>query len=124
MDDAIPSHDDINYLKALLAQRDLVIATHARQLIQRDKLLTERDQLLATREQRIAEYQATVTQREQIIVEQRSTVATLTQQRDEYQLEKLRLEMRLAKLLKQVYGPRADRLSDPAQLLLDFARRL
>src|SRR3989442_9341691 len=67
---------------------------------------------------------ALLAQREQIIVRQQSTIATLTQQRDEYQLDKLRLEMRLAKLLKQVYGPRADRLSDPAQLLLDFARRL
>ena len=77
-----PPHDEVNRLKALLAQR------------------------------------------EQTIVQQQSAIATLTQQRDEYQLEKLRLEMRLARLLKQVYGPRADRISDPAQLLLDFARRL
>lgn len=58
--------------------------------------------------------------REQIIVEHQNTIATLTQQRDAYYLEKLRLEVRLAKALKQAYGPRADRLRDPGQLLLDF----
>jgi transposase len=118
MDDAGRSpHNEINHLKALLAQRDQIIATHRQQLI-------DRDQLLALRDQRIAEFHAALAQRDQVIAEQRSTVASLTQQRDDYQLEKLRLEMRLAKLLKQVYGPRADRLTDPAQLLLDFARQL
>lgn len=72
----------------------------------------------------IHDLKALLAQRDQIIAQQQSTISTLTQQRDEYQLEKLRMEMRLAKLLKQVYGPRADRISDPAQLLLDFARQL
>jgi transposase len=58
--------------------------------------------------------------RDQIIAEHQHTIATLTQQRDTFYLEKLRLEVRLAKALKQAYGPRADRLSDPGQLLLDF----
>jgi len=90
MDEApTPPHDDINHLKAMLAQRDQIIAAHQQQLSERDQI-----------------------------------IAMLTQQRDEYQLEKLRLEMRLAQLLKQAYGPRADRIGDPAQLLLDFARRL
>ena len=30
----------------------------------------------------------------------------------------------MAKALKQAYGPRADRLSDPGQLLLDFGDKL
>jgi len=62
--------------------------------------------------------------REQLIAQQQATITTLTQQRDEFYLEKLRLEVRLAKALKQAYGPRADRLTDPGQLLLDFAQRL
>jgi transposase len=62
--------------------------------------------------------------RDQVIDEHRKTIATLTQQRDEFYLEKLRLEVRLAKALKQAYGPRADRLSDPGQLLLDFGGQL
>ena len=53
-----------------------------------------------------------------------NTIATLTQQRDEYYLEKLRLEVRLAKALKQAYGPRADRVRDPSQLLLGFAAQV
>jgi hypothetical protein len=99
----------------------------------------------------IAAQQATITQQGQAIAE-------ITQQRDAFYLEKLRLEVRLAKALKQAYqpvekphlavwhrqscrcfsradspchtsstgcyGPRADRLGDPGQLLLEFAQRL
>ena len=63
-------------------------------------------------------------QRDQLLARHESTIATLTRQRDEFHLEKLRLELRVAQLLKQAYGPRADRIADPAQLLLDFARHL
>jgi transposase len=69
--------------------------------------------LLSAREQQLA-------QRDQVIAEHQKAIVTLTQQRDAYYLEKLRLEVRLAKALKQAYGPRADRLRDPGQLLLDF----
>ncbi len=71
-----------------------------------------------------AQLQALLAAREQVIAQQQATIATLTTQRDEYYLEKLRLEVRLAKALKQAYGPRADRLTDPGQLLLEFAQRL
>lgn len=73
--------------------------------------------LLVARERVIAEHQNTITA-------QQATIATLTTQRDEFYLEKLRLEVRLAQALKQAYGPRADRVSDPGQLLLEFAGRL
>ncbi len=62
--------------------------------------------------------------RDRIITQHEATITTLTRQRDEYYLEKLRLEIQLAKALKQAYGPRADRLSDPGQLLLDFGEQL
>jgi transposase len=52
------------------------------------------------------------------------TITALTQERDEFYLEKLRLEVRLAKALKQAYGPRADRIQDAAQMLLDFGHKL
>ena len=71
-----------------------------------------------------ARLKALLVAREQLIAQQQATIATLTTQRDEFYLEKLRLEVRLAKALKQAYGPRADRVSDPGQLLLDFAGRL
>jgi len=73
--------------------------------------------LLRQREQSIASHQQQLVQRDQVI-------AALTRERDEYQLEKLRLQLRLAQLLKQAYGPRADRLRDPGQLLLEFAQQL
>jgi transposase len=75
--------------------------------------IDELKRLLLARDQVIAEHQRTITRQE-------TTISTLTRQRDEFYLEKLRLEVRLAKALKQAYGPRADRLSDPGQLLLDF----
>ena len=75
--------------------------------------INELKRLLVARNHVIAEHQKTIT-------EHQKTIATLTQQRDAFHLEKLRLEVRLAKALKQAYGPRADRLRDPGQLLLDF----
>jgi transposase len=59
-----------------------------------------------------------------IIARQQATIATLTTQRDEFYLKNLQLEVRLAKALKQAYGPRADRVGDQAQLVLDFAAHL
>ena len=73
--------------------------------------------LLAARHHQLIEYQEQLAQ-------QQSTIATLTQQRDAFYLEKLRLEVRLAKALKQAYGPRADRVSNTAQMLLDFGEKL
>jgi transposase len=98
-----PSHEEVNRLRALLAQRDALIGTYTRQLAQRD--------------QAIVGHRNTITQHE-------AAITTLTQQRDEYYLEKLRLEVRLAQALKQAYGPRADRIGDPGQLLLGFGDRL
>ena len=77
----------------------------------------ELKRLLVAREDQLA-------QRDHVIAEHQQTIATLTQERDAFHLEKLRLEVRLAKALKQAYGPRADRLSDPGQLLLDFGGQL
>jgi transposase len=102
MDDASPLTtlpDDVNELKRLLVARDHVIAEH---------------------QSTITQHEATITQRENTIAQHQQTIVTLTQERDAFHLEKLRLEVRLAKALKQAYGPRADRLSEPGQLLLDF----
>ena len=99
MDDASPLTalpDDVNELKRLLIARDQVVAEH----------------------------QNTITQHQSTIAKHEATISTLTQQRDAFHMEKLRLEVRLAKALKQAYGPRADRLSDPGQLLLDFGDKL
>jgi transposase len=85
------------------------------------RLLVAREDQLAQRDRVIAEHQNTITQHQNTITKHEATIVTLTQQRDAYHLEKLRLEVRLAKALKQAYGPRADRLRDPGQLLLDFA---
>ena len=102
--------DDVNELKRLLRARDRIIAEHRRIITQHQSAITQ--------------HESTITQRESTITQHESTIGTLTRQRDEYYLEKLRLEIRLAKALKQAYGPRADRLADPGQLLLDFAGHL
>jgi hypothetical protein len=84
----------------------------------------ELKRLLVARDQAIAEHQKTITQHEATITQHTAKIAALTQQRDAYYLEKLRLEVRLAKALKQAYGPRADRVGDLGQLLLDFGGQL
>jgi transposase len=73
-------------------------------------LLAAREQALALREQELTLHQA--------------TIATLTKQRDEFYLKSLQLEVRLAQALKQAYGPRADRVGDAAQMLIDFGQTL
>lgn len=101
MDDAILTRlpDDPVELKAII----LSFAN------ERDAATRERDErndLLSQREQRIAELQ---------------------QKQQELELEKLRLEHKLLAALKRIYGPRADRVmneADVAQLLLDFAKDL
>ena len=106
MDDASPLTslpDDVDELKRLLVAREQVIAEH---------------------QNIITQHQQTITQRDSTIAQHQQTIATLTQQRDAFHMEKLRLQVRLAKALKQAYGPRADRLSDPGQLLLDFGDQL
>jgi transposase len=65
-----------------------------------------------------------IASRDQVIAQREAAIATLTAQRDEFYLKNLQLEVRLAKALRQVYGPRADRIPDQAQLMLDFARYL
>ncbi|MCC6248668.1 MAG: IS66 family transposase [Rubrivivax sp.] len=72
----------------------------------------------------LAQRDRVIAERDHVIAQHQSTITALTKQRDEFHLEKLRLEVRLARLLKQVYGPRADRVGDAAQMLLDFARQL
>ena len=88
--------EDIRQLKAMLIAR-------GEELARRDEQLSQRDRQL---------------------VECHATIATLTQVRDEFYLKSLKLEVRLARALKQAYGPRADRISDAAQMFLDFGERL
>jgi len=72
----------------------------------------------------VAQLKALLVERDEQLTQLHATVASLTEQRDEFYLKSLRLEVRLAKALKQAYGPRADRVNDAAQMLLDFGERL
>lgn len=73
--------------------------------------------LVAARDQQLVQHRVTIDQ-------QITTIATLTKQRDEFYLKNLQLEVRLAKALKQAFGPRADRVGDLAQMLLEFGQNL
>lgn len=94
------------------------------ELAQLRALRTAHEQQLAQRDEQLARREAALAKHQSTIVEHQATIARLTKQRDEYYLEKLQLEVRLAKALKQAYGPRADRVGDMAQLLLDFGLKL
>jgi transposase len=72
----------------------------------------------------IHQLKALLAARDQQLVQHQATIATLTQQRDEFYLKGLQLEVRLAKALRQAYGPRADRVGDAAQMLLEFGQKL
>jgi len=63
---------------------------------------------------KLAEFESLLTERERQFAQERETA----------QLKILRLELRIAQLLKRAYGPRADRLQCLGQLLLDFAGQL
>lgn len=86
--------------------------------------VNELKRLLIAREERLAQRNEVVALQTATISDHQHTIKELTQQRDEYYLEKLRLEVRLAKALKQAYGPRADRVADLGQLLLNFGDQL
>jgi transposase len=88
--------DDVQELKRLLAQQQVTIATLTQQ---RDALHQQTQQLESQKQE-------------------------LESAKQQLELEKLQLELRLAKALKQAYGPRADRLRAPGQLLLDFGQLL
>ena len=72
----------------------------------------------------IGQLKALLVQRDQLLAQHAATIAALTKQRDEFYLKSLQLEVRLAKALKQAYGPRADRVGDAAQMLLEFGQNL
>jgi len=80
----------------------------------------ERDTAIQQRDQRITtisrERDATGRKRDDLL-----------NQKQQWALEKIRLEHKLLAALKRLYGPRADRVmqeADVAQLLLDFAKEL
>ena len=95
--------DDVNELKRLVIAREGQLTAREEQLTQRERIITNHRNTIAA---------------------QRHTITKLTRQRDDYYVEKLRLEVRLAKALKQAYGPRADHVRDLGQLLLGFGERL
>jgi transposase len=83
------------------------------------QLQTQRDTLC---QQRDALQQKTDVLQQQTDTLRQQTDA-LAKQRDQLELDKMLLQHRLDMLLKQAYGPRADRI-DPAQIMLEFADRL
>jgi transposase len=65
-----------------------------------------------------------INQLKALLAQKELTIATLTKERDEFYIENLKLQVRLDKALKQAFGPRADRLPETGQMLLDFGIKL
>lgn len=59
-----------------------------------------------------------------LLARQEATIATLTKERDDFYIENLKLQVRLEKVLKQAFGPRADRIGDAGQMYLEFGQKL
>lgn len=70
---------------------------------------------------KLAEYESQLAQRDEQLAQ---VTQQFAQERETAQLKILRLELRIAQLLKRAYGPRADRLQCIGQLLLEFAGQL
>ncbi len=84
-------------------------------------------QIIARQQEMLIEQQDTFRRQTDILRQQTDTLRqqtdALAKQRDQLELDKLLLQHRLDVLLKQAYGPRADRI-DPAQIMLELADRL
>src|ERR1700761_4002034 len=94
--------NDIELLKALIAQRDVTLA--------------QREQIIAHRDTVIAQHESLIAQREAVISSQHDMI--------EKQIKKLAsLEQQLARLLRRQYGPQKERI-DPDQLTLFTAEEL
>jgi transposase len=116
--------------QALQQQRDALQQQTQTLQQQRDSFQQE-SQVLRQQTQTVQQQNDALQQQNDALQQQNDTLQQQTQtlqqqtdalkkQRDELELDKMLLEHRLAVLLKQVYGPRADRV-DPAQLMLEFA---
>jgi len=75
---------------------------------------------------RAEEQEAFAQEKSALAAQQSRRIAELAQRADELYIEKLRLQMELARYRKWTYGPRADRLSEGEllQALLDFGEEL
>ncbi len=92
-------------------------------------VIAERDRAIAEqeREKRRAEKQEALAQEKSALAAQQSRrIAELAKRADELYIEKLRLQMELARYRKWTYGPRADRLREGEllQALLKFGEEL
>ncbi len=107
--------EDSASLKALLCA---VIA-------ERDRAIAEQDRERRRAEEaarRAEEQEAFAQEKSALAAQQNRRIAELARSADELYIEKLRLQMELARYRKWTYGPRADRLSEGEllQALLDF----
>ena len=101
---------DVRTLQALLLQRNDAISQYRAELLQhRSELLQQRTAVEEHRSE-LEQHREQITQQAAVIAQQHDTIA---EQRQTIQ----RQEERIAKLLRQQYGPRRERI-DPDQLLL------
>lgn len=94
------------------------------------QIIASQKEMVCRQEARFSELQGRhdVLQQQASALEQQTQLLqqqadALQKQRDQLELDKMLLQHRLDVLLKQAYGPRADRI-DPAQIMLEFADEL
>ena len=106
-DSSLPN--DLERLKAMIANQSAVLATRERIIAQREQVIAQHLALIAQREETIA-------QNKVVIDSQHDTIAK--------QFKKLEgLQQQLARLLRRQYGPQKERI-DPDQLTLFTAKEL
>lgn len=108
--------DDVEQLKAMIAARDAVIVERETAILQRDAVIVQHQAVISECESVIAQNEAVITQNEAVITSLQDEV-----QRQQTKLDRVHQE--LARLLRQHYGPRQERI-DPNQLTLFTAEEL
>jgi transposase len=120
MDDAF----DLTFLRAQNEHLRRQLAERDAKLAERDAKLAARDAKLTERDAKLAELEAKRADREALLAAEQQAFAELRRSHAELQLDYLRLEIKYAQVLKQAYGPRADRLDSPGQTVFNFVQQL
>lgn len=121
--DGLSLPDDVEQLKAMIAARDADIAQRETAILQRDAVIVQHKMVISERDTVITRHEAMITAREAVIAQNEAVITSLQDEVQRQQAKLDRVHQELARLLRQHYGPRQERI-DPNQLALFTAEEL
>jgi transposase len=121
--DGLSLPDDVEQLKTMIAARDAVIVERETAILQHKAVITERESVIAQNETVISQREAVIAQNQSVIAQNEAVITSLQDEVQRQQSKLDRMHQELARLLRQHYGPRQERI-DPNQLTLFTAEEL